>query len=103
MAADVVIKFTGGRELALQGRNALDVSRTVVAQDWLDDTYVTLGCEPLRPSGKVLLLDRVLAIAMAAGIEKFSDPVFAQDYAEHVAQALQRARVVVDIPGLTVG
>ena len=103
MSAEVFVKFAGGNAVTLLGRNLPEPSRAEAAHEWLDQTYVDLGCEPLRPSGKVLLLDRVLAVAMAAGPEKLVPGTpFASDYAEHVTQALQRSRVTVDIDGLTV-
>ena len=34
---------------------------------WLDDQFTALDCEPLRASGKVLLADKVLTVAQAAG------------------------------------
>ena len=76
----------------------------VLAHQWLEQTYEALGAEPVRASGKVLLLDRILAIAMAAGYQGLSeDPDLAEAYARHTAAAVGRARVIVDVAGLTVG
>ena len=93
-------------------RRSLDLNATVEpspqrqsdARDWFDSAWETLGCEPLRPSGKVLLLDKVLGVADALGYDVlFTDEKEAREFAEHLALALERPRITVDLPGLTVG
>ena len=37
------------------------------ARRWLDEQFLAFDCEPLRPTGKVLTADKVLALASAAG------------------------------------
>ena len=55
-------------------------------------------------SGKVLLLDKVLGVADALGYDVlFTDEKEAREFAEHLALALERPRITVDLPGLTVG
>ena len=34
-----------------------------VARWWLDDQFTQMGCEPLRPTGKVLTADKVVVVA----------------------------------------
>jgi|SRR5690606_924926 hypothetical protein len=76
----------------------------LAARDWFEATWTRLGCEPLRPSGKVLLLDKILGVADALGYAKLaSDQQLAQDFAEQAALALEKPRVTVDLPGLVVG
>ncbi len=36
------------------------------ARRWLDEQFVANDCEPLRPSGKVLTADKVMALATTA-------------------------------------
>lgn len=73
-----------------------------VGRWWLDDHFVRFGCEPLRPTGKVLTADKALAVAAAAGAERFADPLWARDYARAVAAALGKPNVVVDVSALSV-
>lgn len=74
------------------------------ARDWFDATWVRLGCEPLRPSGKVLLLDKVLGVADALGYQALSqDEAAASEFATQAAFALQKPRITVDLPGSVVG
>jgi hypothetical protein len=75
-----------------------------MAVEWLDATWERLGCEPLRHSGKVLLLDKVLGVSDSLGYETFArSPERAQEFAEQVAIALGRPVINIDLPGLTVG
>lgn len=75
-----------------------------MAQEWLEATWERLGCEPLRHSGKVLLLDKVLGVADELGYTTFVEyPERAHEFAEQTAIALGRPVINIDLPGLTVG
>ncbi len=70
----------------------------------LDATYEKMGCEPIRPSGKVLLIDKILAITIAAGYEGLtSDRALLEALASHSAASLDRSRIAIDLESLTVG
>ena len=72
------------------------------ARRWLDEQFVANDCEPLRPSGKVLTADKVLALADGVGPERFeSDAVFRDAFARAVVAALGQAVVRVDVPART--
>lgn len=74
------------------------------ARKWMDDTWEKMGCEPIRPSGKVLLLDKILGIAEAYGHDVLSRDVGAREtFARHIAHALGKPHVTVDLPGLRIG
>lgn len=74
------------------------------AQEWLEATWLRLECEPLRHSGKVLLLDKVLGVADSVGYAGFvRKEDRAQEFAVQVATALGRPVINIDLPGLTVG
>ena len=36
-----------------------------MACEWLDEQFTRMDCEPLRPTGKLLLADKVLVVAQA--------------------------------------
>lgn len=73
------------------------------ARRWLDEQFLELDCEPIRASGKVLVADKLLAIADAAGAAMFADDAaWAQEYAQAAGAATARAVVRVDVPGGTV-
>ncbi|NCT82892.1 MAG: hypothetical protein GXC94_07100 [Comamonadaceae bacterium] len=68
------------------------------ARRWLDEAFVRLECEPLRGSGKVLLADKLIQVAAAAGPAGFADPAWALDYARAAAGALSKALIKIDVP-----
>ena len=72
------------------------------ARRWLDDQFTTLDCEPLRASGKVLLADKVLTVARAAGERLLADPTRSRDFARAASAALAKPVVRVDVPGMAV-
>ena len=72
------------------------------ARRWLDDQFTTLDCEPLRASGKVLLADKVLTVARAAGERLLADPTWSRDFARAASAALAKPVVRVDVPGMAV-
>ncbi len=74
------------------------------ARNWLEATFTRLECEPLRHSGKVLLLDKVLGVADSLGYDVFvQHPERAEEFARQTATALARPAITIDLPGLTVG
>ncbi len=72
------------------------------ARRWLDDEFVRLDCEPLRPSGKVLLADKVLVVAASAGKALLSDPAWSLQFARAAKAALGRDAIRVDVPMMAV-
>ncbi|WP_422843891.1 hypothetical protein [Acidovorax sp. M2(2025)] len=69
---------------------------------WLDEQFTALDCEPLRASGKVLLADKVLTVARAAGTQLLADPAWSRDFARAASAALAKPVVRVDVPGMAV-
>lgn len=103
MNAQVSIRFGPDVTIEFGVPFASDATAQARAREWLDRTYDQFGCEPTRPSGKVLLLDKILAIADAAGEKHFRrDPEWGRAYAQAVSSALDRTGVQVDVEGRTV-
>jgi hypothetical protein len=100
MRHEVIIRFAGGDELVLHpaAPMALDDARA-----WLDKEFMRLECDPVRPTGKVLFSDRLLAIAQAAGAEGFADVAWAAQFAGAAAGALGRPLIRVDVDGSSIG
>lgn len=69
---------------------------------WLDQEFVRMDCEPLRASGKVLIVDKVMSVAKAAGAAGFADADWFTQYAAASIGALARPSVVVDTRKMTV-
>ncbi len=71
------------------------------ARHWLDEQFTQMGCEPLRATGKVLTVDKILCIAQAAGEAHFRDPAhreWALAYARAASAALAKPVITVDVP-----
>ena len=101
MRKEVIVSFGPGRELGigLEGQEALSFE---ASRRWLDQQFLELGCEPVRGSGKVLVLDKILAVALAMGEAGFQDGAWALQYALATSGALGRDQVHVDIAALSV-
>ena len=101
MQARITVVFASGAPVDIQLDGA-EVLNFEAARRWLDDNFVRLECEPLRGSGKVLLADKLIGIALAAGPAAFVDEAWALDYARAAAGALSKALIKVDVPRLAV-
>ena len=67
------------------------------ARRWLDDQFVARECEPLRALGKVLVADKLAAIARSVGIDGFRDDADLRlGYARAATAALAREQIKVD-------
>jgi len=84
-------------DLANQQPMAIDEARR-----WLDDAFTQMGCEPLRPTGKLLTADKLVVIAQAAGPQKFQEPDWAQDFARAASGALGKPSVHIDVATLSI-
>jgi hypothetical protein len=73
-----------------------------VARCWLDDQFTQMGCEPLRPTGKLLTADKVVVIAQAAGADRFADAKWSQEFARAASAALGKPVVHVDVSALSI-
>jgi len=72
------------------------------AREWLDAQFTQMGCEPLRPTGKLLMADKVVVVAEAAGPEKFADAPWAQAFARAASAALAKPLVSIDVETLSI-
>jgi hypothetical protein len=73
-----------------------------MARLWLDGQFTRLDCEPLRASGKVLLADKVLVIAQAAGAGLLGDPAWGAEFARAASAALAKPVITVDLATMSV-
>jgi len=72
------------------------------ARQWLDEQFTAMECEPLRPTGKLLMADRVVVVAQAAGPAKFADAAWALAFAQSAAAVLGKPVINVDADSLTI-
>lgn len=101
MHSEVSVRMADGQEFRVDLKAAEPMDNEA-ARRWLDEQFTTLDCEPLRASGKVLLADKVLTVARAAGAALLADPVWSRDFARAASAALARPIVRVDVAGMAV-
>ena len=101
MRSEVSVTFKGEPPVRID-RVDVHVMPMDVARWRLDDQFTRMGCEPLRPTGKLLTADKVLVVAQAAGIARFADAKWAHDFARATSTALGKPRVAVDVAGMTI-
>jgi hypothetical protein len=74
------------------------------ARAWLFSKFEEMGCVPSNPTGKILVLDMILNVAMYGGEESFEEESeWARSYAIAVAAALRRPAIKVDVANFVVG
>ena len=101
MHSEVSVHLAGSQEFRFDLAGAEPMEHEE-ARRWLDDQFTALDCEPLRASGKVLLADKVLTVAHAAGAALLADPAWSRDFARAASAALARPVVRVDVPAMAV-
>ena len=69
---------------------------------WLDEQFTAMECEPLRATGKLLMADRVVVVAQAAGPDKFADAQWAMAFAQAASAVLGKQVINVDADSLVI-
>jgi hypothetical protein len=95
----ITFKDTPPVRIELGPEQALDRE---AARKWLDDQFTELECEPLRATGKLLMADRVVVVAQAAGPAKFADPAWALAFAQSASAVLGKQVINVDADALSI-
>ncbi len=72
------------------------------AREWLDEQFIAMECEPLRATGKLLMADRVVVVAQAAGPAKFADSAWSHTFARATSAVLGKPLITVDADSLTI-
>lgn len=101
MRSEVTVTFQGQAPVRMDlGR--LQPLAADAARLWFDRQFTELGCEPLRPTGKVLAADKVVVVAEAAGTGKFADPAWSNEFARATSAVLGKPVVHIDVPSLSI-
>ena len=90
----VTVSWSDREQASLNTETGLDAFE---ARRWLDEQFIALDCEPLRASGKVLVADKLLALAATGGPEQFADASWAAQYARAAVAASGHETVRVDV------
>ena len=102
MRSEVTVTFRDAAPLRIDLEKAEPMAPDA-ARAWLDRQFTEMGCEPLRPTGKVLNADKVVVVAQAAGPSKFADAGWATEFARAASSALGKPVVHVDVPAMPLG
>jgi hypothetical protein len=105
MLHHVVVSFGRGKEYLYEFSSAdLAESSPEEARRWFDKEFTELKCEVVSPTGKVLIIDKIICIARNGGEQRFIDgKSWANQYARYTALALGRDTVRVDLETSTIG
>ena len=102
MRSEVTVTFKSQAPVHIELHESLELMSGEAARRWLDGQFTEMGCEPLRPTGKLLTADKVVVVAEAAGSAKFADAQWAQAFARAACAALGRPMVHVDVTALSI-
>ena len=101
----VIVSF--GKDLQFDyhlGTSPMDQSAAEAARHWFDDQFKALGCQVDSPTGKVLMIDRILSVAKYAGEAQFkAQQQWAEQFARYTAAALGRDLIRVDVSSYAIG
>lgn len=101
MRSEVSVTFSGDQPLRIDLNDAPAMPHDV-ARQWLDEQFTQMGCEPLRPTGKLLTADKVVVVAQAAGPDRFADAKWALEFARAASSALGKPMVHIDVAALSI-
>jgi hypothetical protein len=74
------------------------------ARRWFDKEFSELECDIASPTGKILIIDKILSVAKYGGEQRFADrKEWANAFARSAAMVLGRDLIKVDVPAFTLG
>lgn len=105
MAYHIIVSFAKDREYEFKSQGGeVSVTTQEDARKWLEKEFNDLQCEILSPTGKILIIDKLLAVAQKAGEERFAQrSEWAAQFARNVALTLGRDLVRVDVEHMRLG
>ena len=104
MRCVVTIIFGPEQSLEIPVDVVVSEMATMNAREWFEDRWVSLECEPIRASGKVLLLDKILSVTETLGYPLLSQSSdYAEELAIHTALVLKKPLITVDLVDQMVG
>lgn len=74
------------------------------ARQWFGREFEALECDVATPTGKILVVDRILSVAKYAGEERFRDQQsWAEQFARYATLLLARDLIRVDVANYAIG
>ncbi|MGC1174329.1 hypothetical protein [Polaromonas sp.] len=101
MRSEVTVAFKNSPPLRVD-LNEVQPMPHDAARAWLDEQFTRMDCEPLRPTGKLLMADKVLVVAQAAGPGQFADAAWAQAFARAASASLAKPVIHIDVAAMAI-
>ncbi|MEO8021166.1 hypothetical protein [Polaromonas sp.] len=101
MRSEVTVTFKNSPPLRVD-LNEVQPMPHDAARAWLDEQFTRMDCEPLRPTGKLLMADKVLVVAQAAGPAQFADAAWAQAFARAASASLAKPVIHIDVQAMAI-
>ncbi|MDN5502268.1 MAG: hypothetical protein L0H10_00390 [Comamonas sp.] len=103
MRSEVIVVLDGDREYRVDTQSLSPISSDE-GRRWLDQQFVSLECEPLRATGKVLLADKLVVVAREARNrpELFDNEDWRNSYAQAAHAVLSKPLIRVDVPAMSI-
>ena len=101
MRNEVRVLLEGGAEF-FHDFDSAEAMSNEEGRRWLDQEFIRMDCEPLRASGKVLIADKIVVVAQAAGDALLGDPDWLAQFAKASVGAVGRPTVLVNTKAMTV-
>lgn len=102
-SSEVTVNFGDGTAPVTIHLDNVQPMTAAEARAWLDHEFREMECEPpVRPTGKLLAVDKVAVVAEAAGVARFADSAWAREFGRAAAATLNKPVVRVDVPTMTV-
>lgn len=101
----VIVSFGKGQEFDFCFSASEVVGRSAEeARIWMTREFEALNCHVSTPTGKILVVDRVLSVAKYAGVERFlTQRAWAEQFARFAAILLGRDLIRVDVANYVIG
>lgn len=105
MQHHVIVSFGKEKEYEFKF-GATDLAGPAVdeARQWFAREFDALECDVATPTGKVLVVDRILSVARYAGEERFAERgTWAEQFVKYTAAVLGRDLIRVDVSAYAIG
>ena len=103
MRNEVIVVLDPEREYHMETESLAPLSPEL-ARKWLDEQFVSLECEPLRATGKVLLADKLVVVAREARHhpDLFDSEQWRNTYAVAAQAVLSKPLICVYVPAMSI-
>ena len=103
MRNEVIVVLDQERQYHMETESLAPLSPEL-ARQWLNEKFVSLGCGPLRATGKVLLADKLVVVAREARHHPdfFDSEQWRNTYAVAAQAVLSKPLIRVDVPAMSI-